>query len=134
MSREHVHTQVDSLYKQSFGSLLNTLLHRFPDLDFEEAEDILQESFSTALTHWQSDTIPKNPKGWLYKVSRNKAIDLLKNKSRRTQTIPEEELAAEEDIDDCGIRDYTLGMLFACAHPSLAPKTQMILTLKYVMN
>src|SRR5882757_8314250 len=111
MSREHVHTQVDSLYKQSFGSLLNTLLHRFPDLDFEEAEDVLQESFSTALTHWQNDTIPKNPMGWLYTVCRNKAINLLKSKSRFTQAVPEEELAAGEDIDDSGIRDHTLGML-----------------------
>jgi RNA polymerase sigma factor (sigma-70 family) len=134
MSPDNVHSQVDSLYKQSFGRLLNTMLHRFPDLDFEEAEDILQESFSTALIHWQRDTIPKNPKGWLYKVSRNKAISLLKNKSRFTQAVPEEELAAEEDIDDSGIRDHTLGMLFACAHPSLSTKTQMILTLKYVMN
>lgn len=134
MSPDNAHTQVDSLYRQSFGSLLNALLHRFPDLDFEEAEDILQESFSTALTHWQRDTIPKNPRGWIYKVSRNKAINLLKKKSRFTQTVPEEEQAAEEDIDDSGIRDHTLGMLFACAHPSLAPKTQMILTLKYVMN
>lgn len=134
MSQDNVHTQVDLLYKQSFGSLLNSLLQRLPDLDFEEAEDILQESFSTALVHWQRDTIPKNPQGWLYKVSRNKAINLLKNKSRFTQAVPEEVLAAEEEIDDSGIRDHTLGMLFACAHSSLAPKTQMILTLKYVMN
>ena len=134
MSPDSIHTQVDSLYRKSFGSLLNTLLHRFPQLDFEEAEDILQESFSAALDHWRPDTIPKNPAGWLYMVSRNKAINLLKNKSRHTQPVPEEELAAEEDIADSGIRDHTLGMLFACAHSSLAPKTQMVLTLKYVMN
>jgi RNA polymerase sigma factor (sigma-70 family) len=144
MSPQDVHTKVDALYRQSFGSLLNTLLHRFPDLDFEEAEDILQDSFSTALTHWQCATIPENPGGWLYKVARNKAINLLKNKSRFTPAVPEEEIAAgepateelarEDYFDDAGIRDHTLGMLFACAHPSLAPKTQMILTLKYVMN
>ena len=134
MSPDNVHAQVDALYKRSFGSLLNTLLHRFPDLDFEEAEDIVQESFSAALIHWQRDTIPKNPGGWLYTVGRNKAINLLKRKSRFTQTAPEEGLAAEEDQEDGGIRDHTLAMLFACAHPSLAPKTQMILTLKYVMN
>jgi RNA polymerase sigma factor (sigma-70 family) len=134
MIPDNVHKQVDSLYKQFFGSLLNTLIHRFPDLDFEEAEDILQESFSTALIRWQSDTIPKNTRGWLYKVSRNKAINLLKNKRRFTQVVPEGELAPEEEMDDSGISDHTLGMLFACVHPSLAPKTQMILTLKYVMN
>ena len=134
MSPDNVHSRVDSLYKQSFGSLLSTLLHRFPDLDLEEAEDILQESFSTALIHWERDTIPQNPGGWLYKVSKNKAINLLKNKDRFTQEIPEEGLAAEADIDDSGIRDHTLEMLFACAHPSLAPKTRMVLTLKYVMN
>ncbi len=105
MSPDNVHTQVDSLYKQSFGSLLNTLLHRFPDLDFEEAEDILQESFATALTHWQNDTIPKNPGGWLFMVSRNKAIDLLRKKLVRfTQTVPKkkapEELAAPEAADE----------------------------------
>jgi len=134
MSPDNVHAQVDSLYRQSFGSLLNALLHRFPDLDFEEAEDILQESFSTALIHWQRDTIPANPRGWLYRVSGNKAINLVRKKSRFKQGVPEQQQAAEEDLDDAGIRDHTLGMLFACAHPSLAPKTQMILTLKYVMN
>lgn len=134
MSAGDVHTEVDSLYKQSFGSLLNTLLHSFPDLEFEEAEDILQESFSTALVLWERDTIPQNPKGWLYTVCRNKAINLLKSKCRFTQTVPEEVLAAGEFSDESTVRDHTLGMLFACANANLAPKTQMILTLKYVMN
>ena len=140
MSPGNTHTEVDALYRQAFGSLLNTLLHQFPDLDFDEAEDVLQDSFSAALVHWEREGIPANPGGWLFKVSKNKAINLLKNKSRFTQTapehetVPEQEMAAEEDLDGARIRDHTLGMLFACVHPNLAPKTQMILTLKYVMN
>ena len=30
--------------------------------------------------------------------------------------------------------DYQLKLLFACAHPDLSPKTQVVITLKYVIN
>jgi RNA polymerase sigma-70 factor (ECF subfamily) len=138
MNPGQVHKEVDFLYKQSFGSLLNTLLHQFPDLDFEEAEDILQDSFSAALTHWQPGTVPENPAGWLYQVSRNKAINHLKEKGRFSkQTSPPDLISVVPgyvDGPDTVIRDHSLAMLFACAHPGLAPKTQVILTLKYVAN
>src|SRR5438445_3293805 len=89
-----LHTLIDALYKQSFGGLLNSLLRQFPDLGFEEAEDILQETFSSALTHWQPGNTPQNPKGWLYMVAKNKAIDLLKYKSRFAQNVSEENIDA----------------------------------------
>jgi RNA polymerase sigma-70 factor (ECF subfamily) len=134
MSPEDIHKEVDALYKKAFGSLLNSLLHRFPDLDIEEAEDIVQDAFSKALVHWQPNGIPDNSSGWLYTVCRNEAINLLKSKSRFMKTIPEQETQPEEGLSESRMRDQTLGMLFACVHPSLAPKTQMVLTLKYVIN
>jgi RNA polymerase sigma-70 factor (ECF subfamily) len=131
----NVHTVVDALYRQYFGTLLNRLLQLLPALELEEAEDILQDVFATALTNWQDKQIPFNPAGWLYVAAKNKAINLLKNKNRFTAEIKEHILITEEDVPgDAAIAGLTLGMLFACAHPDLAPKTQMILTLKYVMN
>jgi RNA polymerase sigma-70 factor (ECF subfamily) len=135
LSTDALITLIDGLYRQSFGKLLDVLLKSFPDLEFTEAEDILQESFSAALVHWKDKGVPDNPKGWLYQVSRNKTIDWLRDKNRFSGVVQEHHLIAEENTaPDFKISDYTLGMLCACVHPDLAPKTQMIVTLKYVMN
>jgi RNA polymerase sigma-70 factor (ECF subfamily) len=37
-------------------------------------------------------------------------------------------------FNESGIDDDQLKLLFACAHPDLSPKTQVVITLKYVIN
>ena len=42
------------------------------------AEDIASDTFLLAVETWGLKGLPQNPTAWLYKVSKNKAIDFLR--------------------------------------------------------
>lgn len=126
---------VDDLYRHHFGKMVAALLYCSRDIDPDTAEDIVQESFSEALTHWKKNGIPLNTSGWIYTVCRNKALNRIK-KDRRLQFTDKETTneTVEIKFSESVINDHQLKLLFACANPALAPKTQVVITLKYVVN
>ena len=132
---EVVQRTVDKLYKEHFGRLVASLLYSSRDIDPETAEDIIQDSFSSALTNWSAHGIPLNPAGWIYKVCRNKALDKIA-KAKRTEEFTDKTKAETIEIkfSESVLEDNQLKLLFACAHPDLAPKVQIVITLKYVVN
>lgn len=132
---DKVQHEVDNLYKEHFGKIVASLLYSSGSIDPETAEDLVQDSFTTALTHWRQNGIPTNKAGWIYRVCKNKAL----NKIRREKRI--EALSEKTILDSFEVRflesetdDLQLKLLFACAHPDLSPKAQVVITLKYVLN
>ena len=125
----------DKLYKNHFGKLVASLLYTFRSMDPESAEDIVQDAFSSALENWRLKGIPENPAGWLFTVCRNKTLNKLK-KDKWVEPISEtaDHQSAETGFNDSVLNDYQLKLLFACAHPDLSPKAQIVITLKYVIN
>lgn len=132
---DHVQQEADRIYKQHFGKMVACLLYSSHDIDPETAEDIVQDSFSAALENWQKQGIPSNPAGWIYRVCRNKALNKLK-KNKRTEPLNEsmQPASVEMRFSESVLDDHQLTLLFACAHPDLAPKVQVVITLKYVLN
>ncbi|SHM74915.1 RNA polymerase sigma factor [Mucilaginibacter sp. OK098] len=130
-----VQQEVDTLYKEHFGKMVASLLYSFRDLDLETVEDVVHDTFSSALTYWQQKGIPANTSGWLYKVCRNKALNKLK-KNNRLVSLDEktDQRSAEIGFNESVLDDPQLRLLFACANPDLSPKTQVVITLKYVVN
>src|SRR4030095_4879495 len=128
---DNVQQQVDKVYKQQFGKMLSSLLHFSSDIDPETAEDIVQDSFSAALTDWRKNGIPENSAGWIYRVCRNKALNQLK-KDKRLEPLSDKAFQDTEEIsfNESRIDDDQLKLLLACAHPDLSPKTQVVITLK----
>lgn len=125
---------IDHLYKQHYGKMVASLLRFSKDIDLETAEDLVQDAFAAALSHWETQ-LPDNPAAWIYSVCRNKALNKLRDdkKMLRLHQAPEPEAPAmtfSGDFPD----DEQLRLLFACAHPDLAPKVQVVITLKYVIN
>ncbi|HEV8514668.1 MAG TPA: sigma-70 family RNA polymerase sigma factor [Cyclobacteriaceae bacterium] len=130
-----VHEKVESVYKTHFGKIVASLLYTFKSMELEHAEDIVQEAFSTAITDWKEKGIPTNTAGWLYTVCKNKALNEIKKRARveplnETVDIPTVESRFSESL----LEDQQLKLLFACAHPDLSPKIQVVITLKYVIN
>jgi len=118
--------------------MVASLLRFSKDIDLETAEDLVQDAFAAALSHWETQ-LPDNPAAWIFTVCRNKALNKLKadKKFLRLHQAPEPapELVSPAitftaDFPD----DEQLRLLFACAHPDLAPKVQVVITLKYVIN
>ncbi|MEO8471933.1 MAG: sigma-70 family RNA polymerase sigma factor [Chryseolinea sp.] len=127
--------KVERLYKSHFGKMVASLAYAFRNIDLEHVEDIVQESFSRAIVDWRDNGIPLNAPGWLYRVCRNHALNEIKEKSRLTKLAGEHELAtATNDFSESILDDQQLKLLFACAHPDLSPKIQVVITLKYVIN
>ncbi|WPV64878.1 RNA polymerase sigma factor [Chitinophaga sp. LS1] len=135
---KNVQQEIDHLYKQHFGKMVASLLRFSKDIDLETAEDLVQDAFAAALSLWEKQ-LPDNPAGWIFTVCRNKALNKLKadKKFLRLHQAPEPapELVSPAITFSAEFPDdEQLRLLFACAHPDLAPKVQVVITLKYVIN
>lgn len=126
---------VDKLYKSHFGKMVTAMLRFSRDLDLETAEDLVQDAFFSALSTWKVTGIPDNPAGWVYRVSRNNALNWLKRNKSFKNPFEEDQAVTEgaEPHDDL-FDDRKMYLLFACAHPRLSSKMQLVITLKYVAN
>jgi RNA polymerase sigma factor (sigma-70 family) len=113
-----------------------SLLYSSRDIDPETAEDIVHDAFSTALTHWRTQGVPIYSKAWIYKVCRNKALNIItRNKRQSAFSDDSTDIASvEHKFSESLLNDQPLTLLFACAHPDLSPKTQVVITLKYIVN
>lgn len=126
---------VDALYKTHFGKMVTAMLQFSRDIDLEMAEDLVQDALCAALSTWKEKGIPDNPVGWAYKVCRNNAINSLKRKNAFKDPFEGDIAIVEVAEQDESIFDHRkIQLLFACAHPGLSPKMQVVITLKYVAN
>jgi RNA polymerase sigma-70 factor (ECF subfamily) len=126
---------VDRLYKTHFGKMVTAMLQFSRDLNLETAEDLVQDAFYSALSNWKLTGIPENPAGWIYKVCRNNALNWLK-RSKTFKNPFDEDQAGEDGVEmnEDPFDDRKMCLLFACAHPRLSSKMQVVITLKYVAN
>jgi RNA polymerase sigma factor (sigma-70 family) len=132
---EKVLLEVDKVYKQHFGKLVASLLYSSKDINPESAEDIVHDAFSAAVIAWRSNGVPLNAVGWVYKVCKHKALNAIRKKKQVTGLEQLENLqSVEVKFSESILEDYQLKLLFACAHPDLSPKIQVVITLKYVTN
>src|SRR6185312_11557704 len=126
---------VDKLYKSHFGKMVTAMLQFSKDLDLETAEDVVQDAFYSALSTWKISGIPDNPAGRVYKTCRNNALNLLRRNKSFKNPFDEVQVATEGTApDEDPFDDRKTYLLFACAHPRLSSKMQVVITLKYVAN
>jgi RNA polymerase sigma-70 factor (ECF subfamily) len=125
----------DKLYKSHFGKMVTAMLQFSRDINIETAEDLVQDAFYAALSSWKHKGIPDNPAGWMYTVCRNNAINALKkNKSFKNPFEEDHAIQGESEPDQNIFDDGKMRLLFACSHPRLTAKMQVVITLKYVAN
>lgn len=135
MTLDIVREKVESIYKTHFGKIVASLLYAFKSMELEHAEDIVHEAFSIAITDWEKKGIPANAPGWLYTVCKNKALNEIKQRAKHAQlTEAVDNATVESRFSESLLEDQQLKLLFACAHPDLSPKIQVVITLKYVIN
>ena len=132
---------VDHLFRQEAGKMVAVLTKLFGLPNVETAQDIVQETLLTALEAWKLGTIPDNPRAWLYRTAKNRALDHLRRlyiwQAKIAPDVAQalgDESTAQQQLDvlflDAEIEDSQLRMLFACCHPALAPEGQIALILK----
>jgi len=130
---------IDHLFRDQASKIVATLTRIFGIEHLELAEDVVQEALYKALCTWPYQGVPENPAGWIVRVARNRALDVLRRQTNWRSKEPEvlrslpafEEPGDVERLDE-SVRDDQLSMIFACCHPGLPAKSQLALTLKVV--
>jgi RNA polymerase sigma-70 factor (ECF subfamily) len=102
--------------------------------DFDLAEEAAQEAFTIAAARWPREGVPSNPRSWLIRTGRNRAIDRIRRdrtlaEKLRLLDVPESE-EVDVDVDETTIPDERLELIFTCCHPALALDAQVALTLR----
>ena len=114
--------------------------------DWDVAEEALQEAFEAAVVQWPEEGLPAQPRAWLIRAARNKAVDRVRRQQRfeakrvellaeaGERTAPDHDPAANEiaiGTDASGDQiDDRLRLIFTCCHPALARDAQVALTLR----
>jgi RNA polymerase sigma-70 factor (ECF subfamily) len=131
-----VSASIEELFRLESRRVLATLIRLLGDFDL--AEEALQEAFAAAVERWPAEGVPKNPRAWLVSTGRFKAIDSLRRRARFDASLGAvadqlgDGVTAPLEIDDEGVEDDRLRLIFTCCHPALPPDAQIALTLREV--
>ena len=120
--------------------MVAALTRLFGPRHIELAEDVVQETLLKAMREWPFRGVPDEPAAWLHHVARNLAIDHLRRDARGLELLKENaallrsEWTLSSTVNDLmnepGIADDQLRMIFACCHPALSEEQQVALALK----
>jgi RNA polymerase sigma-70 factor (ECF subfamily) len=126
---------VERVFRAERGRILATLIRLLGDIDV--AEEALATALEAALGQWPAEGTPDNPRAWLIRTARNKAIDRLRRGALYEEKRRElGELAALEadatgpEAPEEPVQDDRLRLIFTCCHPALAVEAQVALTLR----
>ena len=127
---------IDHLFRHQYGKMVSILTRIFGFSNLEIIEDAVQDTFLQATQTWKTK-FPKNPEAWLTQAAKNRTIDLfrkIKADNLRIQSLDSGPIAIEINnlFLDNEIGDSQLRMIFACCHPSLQSKDQIVFSLKTI--
>ncbi|MBF5041536.1 RNA polymerase subunit sigma-24 [Aggregicoccus sp. 17bor-14] len=132
---------LERVHHEDYGRLVATLI-RVLGGDFAAAEEVVQEAFADALAQWPASGVPREPRAWLVRAARNRAVDRVRRGVRLGARVDaleqvariEQALAAPPQGtgsgDWEGPADDTLRLLFTCCHPALSEEAQVALALR----
>jgi RNA polymerase sigma-70 factor (ECF subfamily) len=87
---------------------------------------------------WPEEGVPRNPRAWLVSTGRFKAIDSLRRRARFDASLGAladqlgDGVTPPHELEDDGVEDDRLRLIFTCCHPALPPDAQIALTLREV--
>ncbi|MBO6933970.1 MAG: RNA polymerase sigma factor [Deltaproteobacteria bacterium] len=128
---------IQRVVREHHGWVLARLVRSVRDLTL--AEDSLQLALEAALVQWPRDGVPDQPRAWLVRTARRRAIDELRHRTMRREkereiewleALRQDERGAPSEAAD--VPDDMLRLLFTCCHPALAREAQVALTLRAI--
>ena len=130
MSSTPIQQAADHLFRHESGKMIAVLSRLLGLEHLDKAEDIVQDTLLQALNTWSYKGVPENAAAWLYRVAKNKAIDIIRRdknfrnirseygyllESEYTLTPTVHNIFQDEEIEDSQLR-----MIFACCHQAPA--------------
>ncbi|WP_428940642.1 RNA polymerase sigma factor [Fontivita pretiosa] len=132
--------RIDAVYRAEARRVFATLV-RLLGGDFDLAEEALHEAFAAAIERWPGEGVPQNPRAWLVSAGRFKGIDAMRRQARHDASLTHlaERASAHSaatpdqlDLDNDGVQDDRLRLIFTCCHPALPAEARIALTLREV--
>jgi RNA polymerase sigma-70 factor (ECF subfamily) len=131
----------DDLFRRESVRLVAALTRLLGPANVALAEDVVQDALVSALEAWRFGP-PSDPRAWIFRAARNRAIDLIR-RDRRLAPLPpdlatewtltssvEDALAPSADAD----AKNQLAMMFACCVDDLGSDTHVTLILRYLVG
>ena len=128
---------IDHLFRHQAGQVVATLTRLFGVRHLQLAEDVVQETLIKALRQWPYRGVPDNTGGWLMRVAKNHALDILRREQRVLGDAVEliHQLGSDNvpiELLENDLHDDQLRMIFTCCHPALSRSARVALTLKTI--
>jgi RNA polymerase sigma factor (sigma-70 family) len=133
------HRAIDAVWRIESARLIAGLTRIVRDVGV--AEELAQDALVAALEQWPESGVPDNPGAWLMATAKHRAVDRLRRRTllerkheelaRDVETSPDRSTAAfDAVIDDDGVGDDLLGLVFMTCHPVLSREARVALTLR----
>ncbi|MCI0750703.1 MAG: sigma-70 family RNA polymerase sigma factor [Flammeovirgaceae bacterium] len=138
----NIQSLTDHLFRNESKKMVAVLTKIFGTENLETAEDIVQDTLLHAMNVWKIKGLPDNPSAWIFRVAKNKAIDIVRRNKHSVQydfSTGERALLTSEYTVSAAmenlwkeefIEDDLLAMMFACCHPAISSENQITLILK----
>ena len=123
---------VEHLFRHSAGHMVSRLARWLGAARLDLAEEAVQDALLRGLATWPFRGVPLEPRGWLFQVARNRAVDFLRREASLRGKLDGFDGWPEEAPPAPALGDDELAMMFMCCHPSLPPAARVALTLKTV--
>ena len=89
---------VDHLFRNRAGQMVAYLTRVLGAEHLDIAEEAVQEALLKALQTWPYNGVPDNPAGWLFRVARNAALDVLRHRVAVSYEAEAENITSENII------------------------------------
>ncbi len=137
-----IHPLIEHFSRNESGKMIAVLTKVFGTANLDLAEDVVQDAIVEAIGQWQIKGIPDNPSAWLFRVAKNKALNIINREKYKRQYSAEAShflqsaWTAEPALDylfsSTQIQDDQLRMIFTCCHPAITTDSQISLALKTI--
>jgi RNA polymerase sigma-70 factor (ECF subfamily) len=126
---------IEDLFRRESGRLVSALTRLLGPSNLALAEDVVQDALMTAMEAWRFQ-VPRDPKAWIHRVAKNRAIDVIRRDKRLAPLPPR--LESEWTIRgavECALADNEaaasqLAMMFSICDEKLSEETQVTLILR----
>src|SRR5919204_263253 len=128
---------VEDLFRNEHAHLVAALTRTLGPSNLPLAEDVVQDALVSAMHAWRFGP-PRDPKAWIVRAARNRAIDVIRRERRGAELLPElANVTAATDTIDAALapaadRANQLAMMFAVCDPALTPETHVTLILRWL--
>jgi RNA polymerase sigma-70 factor (ECF subfamily) len=125
---------VEDLFRNEHAHLVAALTRTLGPSNLPLAEDVVQDALVRAMQAWRFEA-PRDPKAWIVRAARNRAIDVIRHERHGVSLLPE--LARVTDTIDAALApeadtENQLAMMFAVCDPALTPETHVTMILRWL--